>query len=160
MIKNVEYSDIEDICNIYNYYIANTFITFEEIPINVQEMKKRIDNILKYYPFLVYKENNKVIGYAYANIWKPRASYKHTVESTIYLSHIDIKRGIGFNLYSYLIDELKKINIHNVIGGIALPNPSSVKLHEKLGFKKCAHFTEIGNKFNNWIDVGYWEKIL
>ncbi|MFN8577452.1 MAG: N-acetyltransferase family protein [Candidatus Sericytochromatia bacterium] len=160
MIKNVKIEDIEQICNIYNYYIENTFVTFEEEIINYQEMKNRIDNITKNYPFLVYKKNDEVIGYAYGNIWKQRASYKHTVESTIYLSHKNIKKGIGSMLYSQLIEELKKQNIHNVIGGIALPNEASVRLHEKLGFKKCAHFTQIGNKFNQWIDVGYWEKIL
>lgn len=63
-------------------------------------------------------------------------------------------------MYKCLIEEVKKNNIHNLIGGVALPNQASVRLHKKLGFKKRAHFKEVGYKFNQWIDVGYWEMIL
>ena len=60
-------------------------------------------------------------------------------------------------LYSELLSVLKKTGIHAVMGGIALPNPSSIALHEKFGFKKVAQFIEVGIKFEKWIDVGYWQ---
>lgn len=160
MIESVNEADIPSICEIYNYYIKNTFITFEEEEVSINEMGYRIKEILKSYPYLVYKENNQVIGYAYANLWKARASYRFSAESTIYLNHRNIKKGVGTALYTALIDEVKKKGIHNLIGGVALPNDASVGLHEKLGFKKCAHFKEVGYKFEQWIDVGYWEYII
>jgi phosphinothricin acetyltransferase len=60
-------------------------------------------------------------------------------------------------LYTALLDELKRCSIHVVLGGIALPNPASIALHEKLGFEKVAHFKEVGFKFNKWVDIGYWQ---
>ena len=59
-----------------------------------------------------------------------------------------------------MIADLKARKLHSAVGGIALPNPASVALHEKLGFKKIAHFAEVGRKFDRWVDVGYWQLIL
>jgi L-amino acid N-acyltransferase YncA len=69
-------------------------------------------------------------------------------------------RGIGSELYRALLDELRRRKFHTVIGGIALPNDASVALHEKLKFEKTAQFREVGNKFDRWIDVGYWQLLL
>ena len=69
-------------------------------------------------------------------------------------------RGAGSGLYHALFSALKESSVHIVIGGIALPNEASVALHEKMGMKKVAHFNEVGFKFGEWIDVGYWQKIL
>ena len=66
-------------------------------------------------------------------------------------------KGLGTLLYQALIERLKTLDIHIVLGGITLPNPVSVRLHEKLGFKKVAHFSEVGYKFGRWLDVGFWE---
>jgi phosphinothricin acetyltransferase len=59
-----------------------------------------------------------------------------------------------------LLEQAAPLPIHTLIGGIALPNPASVRLHEKFGFEKVGHFKEVGFKFNQWIDVGYWEKMF
>lgn len=69
-------------------------------------------------------------------------------------------RGVGSMLYRALLTALRERNIHAAMGGIALPNHTSVALHEKLGFKKVAHFEQVGFKFNRWIDVGYWQLTL
>ncbi|HEX2935857.1 MAG TPA: GNAT family N-acetyltransferase, partial [Bacteroidales bacterium] len=66
-------------------------------------------------------------------------------------------RGIGRKLYTALLENARKQGIHVVIGGIALPNPESVILHEKMDFEKVAQFKEVGFKHNQWLDVGYWE---
>ncbi|EGM68484.1 phosphinothricin N-acetyltransferase [Shewanella sp. HN-41] len=78
----------------------------------------------------------------------------------MYLSQDAIGNGIGSRLYKALIERLRDLSIHSIIGGIALPNAASVALHEKLGFEKVAHFKEVGRKMNRWIDVGYWEMVL
>ena len=69
-------------------------------------------------------------------------------------------KGYGTKLYEHLLTSFKKCGMHIAIGGIALPNPASVALHEKLGFRKAAHFSEVGFKFSKWIDVGYWQANL
>jgi len=96
----------------------------------------------------------------HASKWKGRCAYRFSVEATVYLKTGKLGKGIGTKLYTALLNDLRKRNIHAVIGGIALPNKESQYLHEKFGFKKVAHFTEVGYKFNKWIDVGYWELLL
>ncbi len=160
MISQITKEDIQQVCDIYNYYVENTIITFEEIPITFEEMNKRINKISSLFPYYVYKKNNEILGYAYAYKFKERSAYRFTAEVTVYLKNGDYRKGIGTKLYSRLLEELKNRNIHSAIGIIALPNEGSVRLHEKFGFKKVAHFTEVGLKFNKWIDVGYWELLL
>ena len=107
-----------------------------------------------------FEQNGEISGYAYASSWKPRIAYRFSVESSVYLAPDKTGQGIGFQLYVELIRLLKLKNIHNIIGGIALPNESSVKIHERCGFKKIGHFSEVGFKFDHWIDDGYWELLL
>ncbi len=160
MIRKINVNDAQQIADIYNYYIENTIVTFEEEIVTIDEMKQRILDVSKALPWLVYEEGDKVIGYAYASKWKSRCAYKYSLETTVYLKHGESGKGIGTLLYKELTSELKKMNYHVLIGGISLPNDASIALHEKLGFEKIAQFKEVGNKFNKWIDVGYWELIL
>ena len=100
------------------------------------------------------------MGYAYATKWRSRAAYKHTVECSVYVSHKHNRSGIGSKLYGALFPQLRERAIHAVIAGIALPNEASVAIHELCGFKKIAHFSEVGRKFEQWIDVGNWQLML
>ena len=159
MIRNAIISDAASICNIYNPYILNSTISFETEPVTEKDMADRIVNNGKL-PWLVHEENERILGYAYACKWRVRQSYRYSVESAVYLDSEETGRGLGTLLYSELLSRLKEMKIHVVIGGIALPNPASIALHEKFGFEKVAHFKEVGFKFNQWIDVGYWELIL
>lgn len=160
MIRIAKPDDAEQICSIYNYYIEKTTATFEEKPVTIFEMKNRIITITKTLPWIVLEENDQVIGYAYASPWNKRPAYRFSVESTVYISNENIGKGRGIKIYKSLLAELVKIDIHSVMGCIALPNERSKRLHENLGFKKSAHFSEVGFKFDKWLDVGYWELIL
>lgn len=161
MIRPVTTADSEAITRIYNHYVLNTIITFEEQPIAATEMMGRIQEIFGAgLPWLVLETAEGVTGYAYAGRWKTRSAYRLSVESTIYLDPVVTGSGHGLALYSKLISELRDIALHTVIGGIALPNLASVALHEKLGFRKVAHFEQTGWKFEKWIDVGYWQLLL
>lgn len=160
MIRPVEITDAAVICEIYNYYIDNTTVTFEETGVSEDEMSKRISTITQKYPWLVYELDGSPVAYAYATEWKPRNSYRYTAEATIYLKNGMGGHGIGSELYKALLTELSVLGVHAVLGGIALPNEGSVALHEKFGFEKVAHFRQTGYKFDHWIDVAYWEKIL
>ena len=157
MIRDALDSDAKSISEIYNYYIANTYITFEMEPVTPEEIKSRIEKYRQLGPYFVYEENNDVIGYAYVSRFRERKAYENTVESTIYLKHESGGKGIGFQLYSELLARVSE-NYHVIIAGIALPNDVSIRLHEKCGFKKVGHFSEVGRKFDKWIDVGFWQK--
>lgn len=160
MLRKVTPNDANAIAHIYNYYVKNTDITFETEQVPDAEMCQRILEISGKYPYMVYEESGKILGYCYASLWKKREAYHNTVESTVYLSPSSQGKGIGGLLMNALLDELKKIQIHAVIACITLPNPSSIKLHEKLGFKQVSHFREVGYKFERWIDVSDWELLL
>ena len=157
MLRPVTPEDASAIAEIYNHYIRETIITFEEIVVDAAEIKNRIQHITPKYPWLVYENNGEIIGYAYATEWRSRSAYRFTTESAIYLKPNQSSKGIGTLLYKELLHKLKQQNIHVVMGVLTLPNPQSVKLHEKFGFKKVAHFSEVGFKFDQWADVGYWQ---
>lgn len=154
--------DAPAIANIYNYYILETTATFEETIISADEMASRIKaTIALDLPWLVAEnEDETVIGYAYASKWKGRCAYRFSVETTVYLAPDQSGKGLGRQLYERLFAELKSRDYHVVIGGITLPNPASVALHEKMGLTHMGTFKEVGYKFGRWIDVGYWQKIL
>lgn len=153
-------ADAAKIRDIYNHFITKTVISFEESPLAEGDVVERIRNVTRSLPWLVCEDEGTVVGYAYAAPWHARSAYRFSVESTIYLAPDSCGRGIGTALYTALLAELGARGIHCVIGGIALPNPASVALHEKLGFSKVGHLEEVGWKLGRWIDVGYWQLLL
>jgi len=166
MISLVLPNDANAICAIYNYYIENTIISFEEVPLHSCEMEERIRKISTKYPYLVWEEktdekkSGEINGYAYVNTWRERSAYRFAAELSIYLKNGFQGKGIGRKLMERLLEEVRKTNIHTLVAAIVLPNDRSIALHEKFGFRQIALFKEIGYKFNEWHDVAYWELIL
>lgn len=153
--------DAKAIVAIYNHFVATTAISFEEQPVGDAEMAQRIADVQAAgLPWLVAHEGSQILGYAYATKWRVRHAYRFSVESSVYLAPQSARQGLGTALYTALLAQLQERGCHLVIGGIALPNEASVALHEKMGFRKVAHFGEVGFKFGRWIDVGYWERKL
>lgn len=157
-IRPATSEDAHAICAIYNHYVATTTISFEEDPVSTADMAQRIEDVgAAGLPWLVAQVDGRPLGYAYATRWRARPAYRTSVESSVYLDAAAAGQGLGGALYRALLDALRARDVHLVIGGIAQPNPASVALHEKLGFHKVAHFSEVGRKFGRWVDVGYWE---
>ena len=160
-IRPASERDAVAITPIYNHYVLNSSITFEEQAISAEEMAARIADVTTAaLPWLVAERAGQIVGYAYASKWKGRCAYRFSVEITVYLDQGATGHGIGTQLYAALFERLREAGIHAVIGGVALPNAASVALHEKCGMRKVAHFEQVGFKFNRWIDVGYWERVL
>lgn len=160
MIRAASVTDAEQVAAIYNFYVEKTIVTFEEAPLTPAQMAERIARLTAGYPWLVYEVGGIVAGYAYAGRWHERSAYRRSVETTVYLDRKQLRHGIGTQLYEALLGVLRERRYHSACGGIALPNDASVALHEKLGFRKVAHFHSIGYKFDRWIDVGFWQLIL
>ncbi|MFQ3547352.1 MAG: N-acetyltransferase family protein [Termitinemataceae bacterium] len=157
LVRTVTTGDAPAIARLYNYYVTETTVTFEEEPLLDREIARRIDEVCAQYPWLVYERDRTVLGFAYAGRWKGRSAYRFTAESAVYVDREARGGGIGTLLYTRLIQELREMGLHRVVACIALPNPASQKLHEKMGFTKVGEFSEVGFKFGSWLDVGYWE---
>lgn len=160
MFREGTVEDAAQIAAIYNYYIQNTVASFEEEDVTAADMAQRMRTIIDTYPWLVYEVGGEVIGYVYASPWKARSAYKHSVECSMYLDQTQVRKGIGTALYLAIMERLKEMKVHCIIGGVALPNDASVGLLEKFGFEKVAHFKEVGMKLGKWVDVAYWQQII
>lgn len=160
MIRAVKSSDAEAIANIYNPCIAHTTITFETEAVSVEEMRHRIETISASFPYYVYEEDGQILGYCYAHLWKERAAYAHTLETTVYLASEAQGKGIGTLLMRHLIRECKMRGFHALIACITEGNAPSIRMHQKLGFKPVSHFEQVGNKFGKWLGVDDMELIL
>ncbi|MBR5551296.1 MAG: N-acetyltransferase [Muribaculaceae bacterium] len=153
MIRYVTQRDIKRITEIYNDYIINTTISFEVKPLTEDEMRNRIESVLAHGPFLVWEEDGEIAGYCYAHPWKERAAYHNTLETTVYLAPQYFRRGIGSQLMRELINQCRVNNIKVLIACITANNEASIKMHEALGFKQVSYFSQVGEKFGQWLDV-------
>jgi L-amino acid N-acyltransferase YncA len=161
VIRPAVSADAESICRIYAPYVLNTTISFEECVVEPDAMRSRIAEVAtQTLPWLVLESAGSVRGYAYATPWRVRTAYRHSVETSVYLDQDGCGKGHGTLLYCALLNALRDRGKHLAIGGIALPNAPSIALHEKLGFVKVAHFSEVGYKLGKWCDVGYWQLML
>ena len=85
LYRNVTPEDAAEICRIYNPYVTDTTISFEQEPLSVEEMAQRIKDISSEYPYIVCEADGCIAGYCYVHPWKERAAYGGTMETTIYL---------------------------------------------------------------------------
>ena len=160
-IRKATLDDACEICEIYNYYIENTAVTFETVPVSELEIRKRIAEVFSTgYVFYVGEVNGKIIGYYYTHRWRDRCAYALTAEISIYLDKNETGKGYGTQLVEHLLHHIDKSKIHVLIAGICIPNEASVRLHEKFGFQQISHMKEIGRKFDQWRDVGHWQLIF
>jgi phosphinothricin acetyltransferase len=161
MIRAAGPDDIARICAIYNHYVLTTTVTFEEEPVSPDDMAQRVRDVQQAHDWLVFDgPRSGVCGYAYATRWKPRAAYRHSVETSVYVDVAEHGKGVGRALYRDLIERLRARSVHSVIGGVAGDNPVSVALHQSFGFKHVARLEQVGFKFGHWIDVNYFQLLL
>lgn len=160
-IRGAALSDAASIAAIYNHFVTTSTITFEETEVSSGEMVNRIENVQAAgLPWHVATDEDNLVGYAYATPWKARSAYRYAVEVTVYVTPARFGTGIGTALYGKLLPALQQQNIHTALAAIALPNPGSIALHERCGFRKAAHFHQVGFKMQRWIDVGYWQLVF
>jgi len=156
MIRKVRLEDAAAIANIYKYYVENTAITFELVVPTCEEMESRIQKIVKKYPYLVYEFEGKVIGYAYAGLFKEREAYRFSTELSIYFDHELCGKGFGREITTALLAELASFDYSTVVVCITLPNERSQKLFESIGFEYAGVLKNVGYKFDKWLSIIYY----
>lgn len=160
LLRPVILADAGRIAAIYNKYIADTTITFETESVPVEVMRGRIDSVSSAFPYFVYEYDGEVLGYCYAHLWKEREAYSKTLETTVYLAPEACHQGIGSRLMRLLIEECRRQGYHALIACITADNLSSLQFHHRLGFRQVSRFSEVGRRFDRWLDVIDLELVL
>ena len=162
-IEKISEEHLKDAHKIYNYYIVNSYSNFEEKKITFNQFHINYKNIIKSkLPYLVAICEKKVVGLAYLNRFRNKSGYRFAFENTIYVHDQHTRQGIGYKLLKELLYVSKKHkNIKLIVAVIgSIDSKGSLKLHEKLGFKKTGILKKIGFKNNKWIDSIFLQKNL
>jgi phosphinothricin acetyltransferase len=161
VVRPATAADLERINAIYNHYVVHSHATFQLDPVTMDEREEWASHYADSgrYRLLVVGDDD-VLGFATSSPYKDRAAYETSVELSVYLDPDATGRGLGAQLYGALIPLIEHEDLHRAYGGIALPNPASVALHERLGFREVARYTEQGRKFGRYWDVVWLERPL
>ena len=162
-IEKISELHLKDAHKIYNYYIVNSYSNFEEKKLTFNQFYINYKNIINNkLPYLIALRENKVVGLAYLNKFREKSGYRFAFENTIYVHNKHTRQGIGYKLLEELLYISKNNkNIKLIIAVIgSIDSKGSLKLHEKLGFKKIGVLKKIGFKNNKWIDSIFLQKNL
>lgn len=161
LLRAFTWSDVPAITAIYRHYVEETVITFETEPPSEAVMADRFGKMQDLgHPLIVAEQAGRVIGYAYASFYRPRAAYRFTCEDSIYLDKGAVGQGIGGLLLARLLEESKAAGFKQMLAVITAERANSVRLHEKLGFRKVGHYDQVGYKFDRWLDIVHLQKAL
>lgn len=152
--------DAAAIAAIYAPYVAGTAVSFETEAPDAAEMVRRMAAGGGFHPWFVAFDEEGVQGFAYACGFRPRPAYRFTVETSVYVTAGSARRGVGTSLYEALIPVLEAQGYAQAIAAITLPNPVSVSLHERFGFRQVGTYEEVGFKLGEWRSVGLWQRAL
>jgi L-amino acid N-acyltransferase YncA len=152
--------DGSGVLDIYRPFVETKAVSFEEIAPSVEEIENRIRKILARYPWLIAEDQGRVAGFAYASAHRDRASYRWSVDVSVYLAPEYRGQGLGRELYRMVLEILRRQGFYSVYAGITLPNEGSVGLHEAVGFRPVGIYRNVGFKFGRWHDVGWWQMAL
>ncbi len=155
--------DLPDIREIYNHYVMNSTVTFDEKPMSLKAWRTKFSQVEKAkMPILVaVSPNGSLLGFAYVFPWKQRAAYRFTVEDSIYLGPASTGKGLGKVLMSALIDASKEAGLREIIAVIADQGAdASIQMHKNFGFKEVGRMGKVGFKFDRWLGTVMLQKSL
>ncbi|HVF17489.1 MAG TPA: GNAT family N-acetyltransferase [Steroidobacteraceae bacterium] len=160
-IRDAKLSDVSGTLTIYNDVLATSTSIFSDIKRTPDDQSKWFeDRRAQGWPVLVACSDSEVIGYASYGPFRSWPGYRHTVENSIYLAPSARGQGLGTQLLSALLERAEEQRLHAVIAGIDGDNVGSMRLHEKLGFTKVAQLKEVGRKFDRWLDLVFYQRLL
>ena len=143
-IRPLEEKDISACLDIYNWYIENTTVTFEEIPLSETEFSARVRRILAFYPYFVAELDGKVIGYAYLDCFNPRSAYRYTADLSVYVDRNALASGVGTALLKEIEQSAKEQGIRQIVSLVTSANEESRRFHERRGFRHVGQRTWVG----------------
>jgi L-amino acid N-acyltransferase YncA len=154
-------ADLDDIAAIYNHAVEHSLATFDlEPPDRDYWLAKLAGDHPGDHLLVAVDDADSVVGYAYSWSYRPRPAYALTRETSIYLDSSVRGKGVGRMLYPALLQTMAVSGVHTAVALVALPNPASQRLHEWCGFEQVGHMREVGYKFDQWIDVAWYQKML
>jgi L-amino acid N-acyltransferase YncA len=153
-------ADAAGVQAIYAPFVAGTAVSFEVDLPTVDEMRRRIEQTLARWPWLVCDADGEVAGYAYGSLHRDRTAYQWSADVSVYIAAAHRRGGVGRALYTALLRLLRLQGYCNAYAGITLPNSASVGLHETLGFRPVGVYEEVGFKLGAWHGVGWWHLVL
>jgi phosphinothricin acetyltransferase len=161
-VRPATVEDLPRLTEIYNHYVLNSPVTFDLEPYTVERRMQWFSQfgVTGRHRLLLVEEDGLVLGYAGTTRFRPKAAYDTTVETTIYCSADNTRKGLGSMLYPALFEAIAKEDIHRIVAGFTLPNPASQALHQRFGFKLVGIFQEVGRKFGRYHDVAWNERPL
>jgi len=162
LIRACAVADLEEVQAIYAHHVRTGFGTFEELPPAVAEIRQRFEALVQAnFPFLVAEVDRRIAGYAYAAAFRPRAAYRHTAESSVYVAADMQRRGVGRALMLQIIAECQRRAHRQLLAVIGdSRNLGSIGLHKALGFEQVGVFKDVGFKFERWVDVVLMQRTL
>jgi phosphinothricin acetyltransferase len=162
-VRTAVLDDLPALTAIYNHYIVNSTITFDLRPFEPEERRGWFDDHSstgRHRLLVAVAADGAVLGYTTTSRWRPKAAYDTTVESSVYCHPDAVGRGIGTQLYTALFEAIAGEDVHRVVAGVGQPNPASVALHERFGFRQVGVFSSVGRKFGKYWDVAWFERPL
>lgn len=160
ILQLIKEEDVAEVLEIYAPYVQNTAITFEyEVP-SLESFSERVHRYTEQYPWIVAKDHGKIVGYAYASLYRSREAYQWCCELSVYLRPEVQGRDLGRTLYSALMDLLTLQGYYMVYGVITLPNEASLGLHNQLGFSMDGIQENCGFKLGSWHHTAIMSKAL
>ncbi len=159
-VRPASIGDLPALTEIYNHYVLHTPITFDLTALEPEQRRPWFEEHAAHgrYRLLAAEDEGAIVGYASTSRWRPKAAYETTVESSIYVRHDVLGRGIGRLLYGALFAAIAAEDVHTIVAGVALPNDASIALHAHLGFRQVGVFHEVGRKFGRLWDVAWFER--
>lgn len=159
-IRPAQAEDFDAIAALTNRYINGSAVHFSYVPVTAEELRGVWEAGRERYPWLVAEVEGRFAGYAKAGVWRTRDAYQWTPEVGIYIEAAAQGKGVGRELYALLLKRLRTAGFHSAIGGITLPNPASIRLHQSLGFEHVGTVRQAGLKLDAWHDVAFYQKML
>lgn len=155
------WSDVPAITAIYRHYVENTAITFDTEAPGEEAIAEKYAGLKKLgHPLIVAEHNGKVLGYAYASFYRPRAAYRFTCEDSIYLDPNETGKGLGRALLTELLAQSKAFGFRQMLAVITADTANSIAIHEKFGFRRVGQYEAVGFKFDRWHDIVHLQKAL
>ena len=160
VVRLATLDDAEAIQRIYNHEVEHTTHTFDLVPRTLEEQQAWLQDRSGALGVLVAEIDGQVVGFSSLSEYRPRAAYRTSVESSVYVNETMRGRGVGRRLLHDLVDLAKASGFHTMVARIAGEHEASVKLHEAVGFATVGTEREVGRKFGRWLNVVVMQRML